>query len=799
MAGYRLHCKVGKVGYAKNHAAYILREEGYTSKKEQLVYFESGNMNFFDGTSALKFWEYADTYERLNGYTYRELELNIPNEFNHEQAKELIHNFVKKELGEDYPYTFAIHESFNKDNEKNLHCHLMFSERENDGIKRDLDKFFKRANSKKPELGGAIKNSKWQSRDRLLELRKSWEVEQNNLLEKFGFEERVDCRSLFAIRQELLQKEMFDEAEKYNRLPINISGKILYKVDRSIPLNDKEQEKYNSFLEAKRIRKEKIREQEYKQTKVDIEKLEKQDSKESAINILSKGEYFRAKREYFKTLKKLKKYPENEVLKNKVNSINENIEQIKKQVLTTTKYVSIYAQLERNKARDIKQAKEFFKEKFNEEYFSKEQEKIINKYKSFDKLKFKIKEQALLNEHTEEKTINIISNYKYNNKLIDNFNMQKNRDLLIKEHQEVSLYNPKELNGINLKISSIDNKLRTNQNEILDLLDSLDKNKVEDLSKKTNENKEFELKIIRKEIVKNSTNLTDIEYEKERLFLLEKHANLEKIYSKENEKEKKNPKKMYNISLELSAIENLVNSEYKVSKDIKDIDDVSLNKIEKEIKVNNKRINTAMKVINNTKNILNSTNKKHNLSGIEIITIGKLSKNQYWKLYKQQEKLKNEVIQKEKALEKMGKLSFGKSVLRKDIELKKKNIISLEQQEKELIKVFRNNSEFKVESQKLEKYYTEVLRKNQQVSYQLKFENKINYKLKANIKNKDNKEIKVNTNLKKNHSKKRSQNIGKSLDDLKRSINKILTADTTEIHSNLDINLKKDKGYEWGM
>lgn len=49
----------------------------------------------------------------------------------------------------------------------------MFSERQLDGINRKLDKFFKRANSQKPALGGAMKNRERQTKDRLLELRKS--------------------------------------------------------------------------------------------------------------------------------------------------------------------------------------------------------------------------------------------------------------------------------------------------------------------------------------------------------------------------------------------------------------------------------------------------------------------------------------------------------------------------------------------------------------------------------------------------------------------------------------------------
>lgn len=54
------------------------------------------------------------------------MKFNIPNEFTHEQAKEVISNFVKKELETGYPYIYSIHDSFNKNNERNLHCHLCF-------------------------------------------------------------------------------------------------------------------------------------------------------------------------------------------------------------------------------------------------------------------------------------------------------------------------------------------------------------------------------------------------------------------------------------------------------------------------------------------------------------------------------------------------------------------------------------------------------------------------------------------------------------------------------------------------
>lgn len=147
MAEYRLHYKKGKIGYAKNHALYILREKNYKTK-EDLIYKENGNFetisSIYDDNLAVKFWETADYCERVNSVVYRELEIMIPNELNSSQAVEVIQNFVKKEIGTDYPYSFAIHESYNKEtNAKNLHCHLMFSERKIDGVNRDIELFLK--------------------------------------------------------------------------------------------------------------------------------------------------------------------------------------------------------------------------------------------------------------------------------------------------------------------------------------------------------------------------------------------------------------------------------------------------------------------------------------------------------------------------------------------------------------------------------------------------------------------------------------------------------------------------------
>ena len=797
LAEYRFCYKKGKLGYAKNHAAYILREENYTSRKEELVYKESGNIEMFDGTSAVKFWEYADTYERANSVVYREIEINIPNEFNHEQAKELINNFVKKELGEKFPYTYAIHESYNNSGEKNLHCHLMFSERELDGINRELSQFFKRANSKEPEKGGAEKNRKWQEKSRLLELRKSWEIESNNLLEKYGFEARVDCRSLLDIRRELLEKEMFDEAEKYNRTPINISGKILYKVDRSIPLNEKETEKYNDFLKAKKIRIDKIREKEYKDLKANIEKLEKQDSKERALNIVTKGEYFKLKKTYFAIAKKSKIYPKNKALSIKKAELEKQIEILKKNTEKSIKYINISKQLELNKIRDLEKAKNLFEHKFDEKYFTKTEEKIVDKYKNISKLNLKIKEQILLSEDYEEKAINVLTDYKYNRELVANFNMQNQKELLEKQYQEATLFNPGELKNIRDKISEYDKNIELSKNSLLNMIDNVDKNKLEALSKKIKDNTELELKVIREITSKDKITLTDLSYEKERLELLNRHSFLEKIYNKENSKEETSSKKLYSLSLEIGAIEYLLNSEYRITKNTEELINKDLNKINMDIKRNNNRIKVADDTIAKINNIMKVHSKKYNLSGIEIIAIGRLSKNKYWSLYKQQKELKKEISKKEKALQEMGVISFGKNVLKKSIELNKQKLVSLNSEEKELVKRYKNDPNFKKEVEKVNQYYAKVLKDYTNISIHLKQENKVNYKLRSNIVNRE----KVVTTMTRIPKRSRSKGYTRSFSprSIRGNINNLSIVDSSEIRSNLDINLKteKEKEYEW--
>ena len=207
MAIGRLSMKVGKAGKAGPHAAYIAREGQYANRLERgerLEVTEAGNMPAWAQSNPLAFWQAADAYERKNGTTYREMEIALPRELDAEQRAALVREFVRQEIGDRHAYQWAIHTPTAADGQEQPHVHLMFSERQRDGIERDPEQYFKRYNAKAPEKGGARKGygpsagqtlTKAERAAELKELRGRWEAMCNAHLERAGVEQRIDMRS----------------------------------------------------------------------------------------------------------------------------------------------------------------------------------------------------------------------------------------------------------------------------------------------------------------------------------------------------------------------------------------------------------------------------------------------------------------------------------------------------------------------------------------------------------------------------------------------------------------------------
>lgn len=199
MAIYHLTAKTVSRGSASAKARhdYIEREGRYQADRDEVTHSNSGNMPEW-AEDAKKYWDAADVYERGNGRLFKQLEFALPKELTGEQQKELVQGYVDKLTSTKdgpLPYSFAIHKGHDKENP---HCHLMISERATDGHNRTPETWFKRANGKSPEKGGAKKSEELKPKEWLQEARREWGQQANKALEKAGHEARIDHRSLEA-------------------------------------------------------------------------------------------------------------------------------------------------------------------------------------------------------------------------------------------------------------------------------------------------------------------------------------------------------------------------------------------------------------------------------------------------------------------------------------------------------------------------------------------------------------------------------------------------------------------------
>ena len=136
MAIYHLHASTGSRAKGQSAGAkcrYVCREGKYKEGREDLVYRQYGNMPKWTENNPINYWDAADTFERSNGRLFKEVEFALPTELNKQQqinaSKEFAHHLTREEK---LPYVLAIHD---KDGE-NPHCHIIISERSNDGYSR---------------------------------------------------------------------------------------------------------------------------------------------------------------------------------------------------------------------------------------------------------------------------------------------------------------------------------------------------------------------------------------------------------------------------------------------------------------------------------------------------------------------------------------------------------------------------------------------------------------------------------------------------------------------------------------
>jgi MobA/MobL family protein len=188
----------GRGSCARAAHAYITRKDEYGGgDRDEAIYTESGHMPSWAEDNASVYWDSADVYERANGRLYLSADFALPVGLDADDQSALASAFAH-DLTDDeqLPYTLAIHSGRDADgHEHNPHAHLMISERQNDGIERDPDEWFRRANSSNPERGGAPKSRTFHGREWMEQARERWADLTNQMLEARGRDERVDHRS----------------------------------------------------------------------------------------------------------------------------------------------------------------------------------------------------------------------------------------------------------------------------------------------------------------------------------------------------------------------------------------------------------------------------------------------------------------------------------------------------------------------------------------------------------------------------------------------------------------------------
>ena len=119
-----------------------------TTERDPAVYTESDHMPSWAQDDPREYWDAADLYERANGRLYVSADFALPRDLSTEDQVALARSFAQELTAEErLPYTLAIHAGRDADGrEHNPHAHLMISERQNDGIERSKEQWFRRAN-----------------------------------------------------------------------------------------------------------------------------------------------------------------------------------------------------------------------------------------------------------------------------------------------------------------------------------------------------------------------------------------------------------------------------------------------------------------------------------------------------------------------------------------------------------------------------------------------------------------------------------------------------------------------------
>lgn len=251
MATFYYEMAIGNAGHSLAKFEYITRTGKYQYSasgeiKEDLVYKESSNMPSWasgktDGGYDMQtatFWNEADLSKEK--VPFKQITMALPNEFSHEENIAIMQQYMKTHF-QGYPYTMVIHdkEATLTEGERNIHAHIMFSERKIDVTRNEPDRqsYFKRASVKKDgtKTGGYLKSRDFKPKEKLIELRKNWEFILNEEYRKRGMNERVSCEKLEVQRAEALANKDFLRAAELDRpAQKKMNPSIVYKNAQTI-------------------------------------------------------------------------------------------------------------------------------------------------------------------------------------------------------------------------------------------------------------------------------------------------------------------------------------------------------------------------------------------------------------------------------------------------------------------------------------------------------------------------------------------------------------------------------------
>lgn len=216
MAIYHLHARTGSRSGGQSaaaKAAYLARIATYGKTRHQVVHLETGHMPAWamnptpDRRNQIGFdyWVSADTFERANGRLFKEVEFALPIELNPDRRLALAREFALALTsnidGGNLPFALAIHRgsprttpnlTFYADKDLNPHCHLLISERINDGDDRTPENWFRRHSKNQ---GGARKTDKLKPAEWLQQTRALWAEVCTRHLQAAGFKKEIDHRS----------------------------------------------------------------------------------------------------------------------------------------------------------------------------------------------------------------------------------------------------------------------------------------------------------------------------------------------------------------------------------------------------------------------------------------------------------------------------------------------------------------------------------------------------------------------------------------------------------------------------